>query len=175
MLKLSVPVPVLKAKVWALPSVPVVPAVLPVTVKAPLFVLKVGVAALAVVKLPPIVKVSPLVKVLMLLARLTAPLVPEVWKLPPVTLIGAADPKVKRPELVTLKPPAVVVKPSSTLKVEPFKLALPTFAAPTKVLAPVAVSVSAPVMPIAPLKLVVPALVMLTAVKPVASGEVPEP
>ena len=129
----------------------------------------------ASVKLPPIDKLSPLVKVLMLLARLTAPLVPEVEKLPPVTLMGAAAPKVKRPELVTLKPPAVVVKPSSTLKVEPFKLALPTLAAPTKVLAPVAVSERAPVISIAPLKLVVPALVMLTVVKPVASGEVPEP
>ena len=108
--KLSVPEPEFKSNVSAEP--PWVPTVLPVTVKPPFIVDKVMVSPSASVKLPPIDKLSPLVKVLMLLARLTAPLVPEVEKLPPVTLIGAADPKVKRPELVTLKPPAVVVKPS---------------------------------------------------------------
>lgn len=171
LLMLRAALPALKVSDSALP--PVVPTVLLVTVNTPLFVVNATVAASAMVKLPPTVKVAAEVFVAILFAALTLPL---VEKLPPVTLMPAADPSVKVPELVTAKPPAVVVKPFCIENAVPRNTAEPVVALPVKVVAPVAalVCVRAPEILTAP-KVAAAEFVIVTLVKPVASADVPEP
>ena len=115
-------------------GVPVVPAVVPVTVSTPLLVDKLTFAPLANVKLPPIFKLLPLLAVLMLFARFTLPV---VEKSPPVTVIGALALNVMRPLLWKARLPPVVVKPFWIAKVEPNNVALPALTLLLKLNAPV--------------------------------------
>ena len=126
---LNVPVPASKVRVSALP--PIVPLVVPVTVNAPFAVDSVGVAASAITKLPPMLKV--LFVVLMLLARLTLPVVLK----PPAAEMLPVEFLVKVPLFVTETAP-VEVKLLFTANVVPRSVADPTLTVLLKVVAPVA-------------------------------------
>ena len=166
--------PVPEFNVTASAAPPVVPAKLPITLMLPFVDVRLIVVASAVVNPPPMLMDLPLLWVVMLFAKFTWPLV-EKW--PTVTEIGLADVKVKTPELVTAKSPAVVVKPFCTEQLVPFKAAEPTLTLLANVVTPVAafVCVNAPVILTMPLKLAAPECVMVTAVNPFASADVPEP
>ena len=167
LLTLSVPVPLFNVSDSAEP--PVVPTALPDTVNAPLVVVKLIADASASVKLPPMLKVSAEVFVVMLFARLT---LPEVEKLPPVTEMAPVEESVKRPELVTAKLPAVVVKLLFKLNVVPVKLAEPTLTVLLKSCAPplVVKLVRAVPLPTAPEKVIPP--LPLLIVRPCAPSNV---
>mgnify|MGYP007099595718 CR=1 FL=1 len=112
--------------------------------------------------------------VVILFARLAAPDVEN----PAGAVMAPAALKVNSPELVTATaPPEAAVKLLLTLYATPRKVAEPTFTVLEKAVVPVAALVwlNTPDMAMAPLKLVVPAFVMVTVASPVVSAEVPEP
>ena len=124
------------------------------------------------VNAPPMLKA--VFVVVILLARRAAPDVEN----PAGAVIMPVAALVKVPELVTaIAPAAAAVKLLLTLYATPRKVAEPTFTVLEKAVVPVAALVwlNTPDMAMSPLKLVVPAFVMVTVASPVSSAEVPEP
>ena len=163
--RLMIPPEAFKVKLSARP--PAVPSVVPVMVSIPEPLVNVGVAASAIVKLPPM-KSAELV-VVMLAAKLTSP---EVLK-PVGATIFPVEFFVNVPLLVTATDPTAV-KLLLTAKAAPFRLADPTATVLLNVVVPVAalVCVKAPVRFTAPLNVIAALFVTVTVVKLV---ELPDP